>query len=131
MIHDFPTDNPIPLSEGLLDLEPEAFTVQDTAPSAPIILLSAAFGLICGMIGLFLMYAVNGYTLELSIGVGLICLSIGLIFSSVGLTTLAGSSALVSNLAFGCGVIVISVMFFALCTLSGALAATLIILSTT
>lgn len=77
------------------------------------------------------MYKIAGYGIEISSGVGLFSLCMGLIVSSVGLTTLSGSSAFVSNLAFGCGVIALSVMFFSLCMLSGALAATLILLLTT
>lgn len=104
---------------------------RDSAPSAPIILLGAAAGLLCGMIGFYVSYQIIGIGIELTTAVALIALFIGLTVSSIGLSSLASSSALMSNLAFSCGLVVLSVLFFGLCIVSGALGATILMLLST
>lgn len=79
------------------------------------------------MIGLFIAYEWIGIGIELSIGLGLVLLFGGLTISSVGLSVLAESSALLSNIAFSCGLITISILVFGLCMVVGALAATVLL----
>lgn len=128
LTHDFPSGNLNPWSESLADIESELGHSSDPTPSIPIILLSSAFGLVCGMIGLFLSYGVVGFGVEWSVAACMISTFVGLAVSSIGLSILSESSAYLGNLLFGCGLIVLSVLFFTLCTVAGALASAIILL---
>jgi hypothetical protein len=100
----------------------------NSGPSLPIILISAAFGIAGGVIGLYVPYTVLGWELSASVFVAVLCASAGLGVSGAGLTLLTGTRAAVANIVMSCGLIVISLVFLGLCMLVGALAATLIVL---
>lgn len=102
----------------------------DTGPSLPIILISAACGVAFGVIGLYLTYTVAGWDLPASVFVAALGASAGLGIAGAGLTSLTGSRAAMANITMSCGLIVISLIFLGLCMLVGALAATLLLVGT-
>jgi hypothetical protein len=96
------------------------------SPSLPIILFSAACGLGTGILSFYVVNRLLLMNLPLSAGAATLCALALLSASAGGLSVLTNSNALV-NVAFGCGLIVLTVTFFAFCSLIGALAATLVI----
>jgi hypothetical protein len=100
----------------------------NSGPSLPIILISAAFGIAGGVIGLYAPYTVLGWELPVSIFIAVLCASVSLGVSGAGLTLLTGTRAAMANVAMSCGLIVISLVFLGLCMLVGALAATVLVL---
>ncbi len=116
----------LPDSEGPLELDDIADDVIDpmdegnTGPSLPIILLSAASAIASGVIILYIAYRLLGVEIEWSAGVATFGASIALGITGAGLSLLTGSRAAMSNIAFSCGLIVISVFFLGVCTLLGA-----------
>lgn len=103
------------------------FSVDPSTPSLPIILLSAASGISAGIIALYLTYRTFGLSIEWSVAIAVLSLSAALGCTGALLSTLTGSRAAISNIAFSCGLILITLLFFALCTLVGAIAATFIL----
>ena len=101
----------------------------DSGPSLPIILISAACGVAGGVVGLYLTYTVLAWALPPSVFIAALCASAGLGISGAGLTWLTGAKSAVANIAMSCGLIVISLIFLGLCMLVGALAATLLLVS--
>jgi len=100
----------------------------NSGPSLPIILISAAFGIAGGVIGLYVTYTVLGWELPASVFVAVLCASVGLGVSGAGLTALTGTRAAVANIVMSCGLIMISLVFLGLCMVVGALAATVIVI---
>lgn len=107
------------------DLENE---FDDSGPSLPIILISAAAGIAGGVIGLYVTYTVLGWELPAGVFVAVLCASIGLGVTGAGLTALTGARAAVANIVMSCGLILISLVFLSLCMLVGALTATLVVI---
>ncbi|CAN5674129.1 hypothetical protein BH10CHL1_BH10CHL1_46740 [soil metagenome] len=108
------------------------FNLPDTdnersAPSLPIILLSAASGVSAGIIALYITYNLVGLAIEWSVAIAVLSLSVALGSTGAMLSMLTGSRAATSNIAFSCGLIVVTLLFFALCTFVGAMAATFIL----
>jgi len=103
------------------------FPADPSTPSLPIILLSAASGISAGIIALYITYRTFGLAIEWSVAIAVLCLSAALGCTGALLSTLTGSRAAMSNIAFSCGLILITLLFFALCTLVGAIAATFIL----
>ena len=97
-------------------------------PSLPIILISAAAGIAGGVIGLYATYTALGWDVQPSVFVAVLGMSLGLGVSGAGLSLLTGSRAALANIGFSCGLIVAALLFFGLCTLLGALGATLLLL---
>jgi hypothetical protein len=122
----------LPNSEGPLGFDDIADDVIDeldegaTGPSLPIILLSAASALAGGVIALYVTYRLFALEIELSAGIATFCASIMLGISGAGLSIITGSRAAMTNIAFSCGLIVISVLFLGVCTLVGAVMALLL-----
>lgn len=98
----------------------------DSGPSLPIILLSAASALAGGIITLYITYRLFGVAIELSAGLATLGASIALGVTGAGLSIITGSRAAMSNIAFSCGLIVISGLFLGICTLMGAVMALLL-----
>lgn len=98
---------------------------QRAAPSLPIILLSSVAGMAAGLIG----YSAAAYWgeagLELSVAAGTLGLCLGIGLTGAALSASTGSRAALPNIAFSCGVILFTLLFFGLCSVVGALAATL------
>ena len=109
-----------PFDLGEADARPVRRT---TEPSLPIILLSAAGGIL----GLYVAYIVLDLSPQLTAAMTTLSLCIGL--GSVGavLSFLTDSGAALSNIALSCGLAVLTILFFSLCTLAGAMTATLIL----
>jgi len=98
----------------------------DTRPSLPIILLSAASALAGGIITLYITYRLLGVAIELSAGIATLGASIALGVTGAGLSIITGSRAAMSNIAFSCGLLVLSALFLGICTLMGAVMALLL-----
>lgn len=81
------------------------------------------------MVGLYGTYTVLGWELPASVFVAVLCASAALGVSGAGLTSLTGARAGTANIAMSCGLILVSIVFLGLCMLLGALAATVIVLS--
>ena len=100
----------------------------DSGPSLPIILISAAAGIAGGVIGLYITYIALGWELPASVFVAVLCASVGLGVSGASLTALTGTKAATANIAMSCALILASLVFLSLCMLSGAIVATLLVL---
>jgi hypothetical protein len=115
------TDNDLLFDERESDFD-------DSGPSLPIILISAAAGIAGGVIGLYITYIVLGWELPAGVFVAVLCASAGLGVSGASLTALTGARAATANIAMSCALILISVVFLGLCMLSGAIVATLLVI---
>jgi hypothetical protein len=120
--------------EKHLPFEPYDFTDvnlrtarRSAEPSLPIILLSAAGGIAGGILGLYVAYIVLDLSPQLTAAVTTLALCISL--GSVGalLSSLTASRAAFGNIALSCGLVVLTLLFFSLCMLAGAMTATLIL----
>lgn len=98
-----------------------------TGPSLPIILFSAAFGIAAAVIGFYLAWEIATLRLEWSVVAGVLALCFGLGASGAFLSAVTGSRSAMTNIGMSCGLIVITLLFFGLCIVVGALAATLMI----
>ena len=121
-------------NEGPLDLDDIADDMLaevddgDTGPSLPIILLSAASAIAAGITALYISYRLLELGIELSAGIATFCASMALGITGAGLSLVSGSRAAMGNIAFSCGLIVISLLFLGVCTLLGAIMALVITL---
>lgn len=95
-------------------------------PSLPVILFSAACGVGSGIIALYLAYRILLFDLPVSAGVATLVMLAVLGGSAAGLSVVTRSSA-VANVALGCGLVVVTMLFFAFCSFVGALTATLLL----
>lgn len=108
-------------------LVPEEVTAEQSAPSLPIILFSAASGVSGGVIAFFVSYRWLEWGVELSAGLATLALLFSLGISGAILSALTGSRAAPVNIFFSCGVILLAIVFLALCLLVGALIGTLLV----
>lgn len=97
------------------------------APSLPIILVSAAIGVVAGVATFFLTSEILSLRIELSVGLAVLALCFGLGATGGVLSAATGSRAAVPNILFSCGVILLVLLFFGICMLAGALGATLLL----
>jgi hypothetical protein len=97
-------------------------------PSLPIILISAAAGIAGGVVALYVTYLVLGLDVPISVFFAVLGLSFGVGVAGTGLSLLTRSKAAIANIVFSCGLILASLAFFGLCTLFGALGATLLLI---
>jgi hypothetical protein len=126
LAQDFPTPDFLDTPDDLSPLDLELADEHPKGPSLPIILFGTACGVGSGIIALYLTYRVFVFTLPVSAGIATFCLLAVLGSTAGGLSAVTRSNA-IANIVFSCGLIVISVFFFAFCSLVGALAATLIL----
>lgn len=97
-----------------------------TTPSLPSILLNAALSIVAVAVTFCLArFALGGTLLTSSVITGLIWL-ISFVPLSILAARLTGRPVLVSNLGWGCGVMVMMLFFFGICGISGAVAALLV-----
>lgn len=99
-----------------------------TAPSLPIILLSAASAIAGGVIALYLAYREFALSLEVSAAVATFVASVAMGVTGATFSALTGSRSAASNIAFSCGLILISLLFMGICALVGAAAALFLLL---
>lgn len=97
-----------------------------SGPSLPIILISAASAVGLAILSFFISYELFRFRAEVSTGIATLSLFAVVGFVSTGLSAMAGSRATMSNLGFSCGLILLMVLFFSLCLISGAFAAMLL-----
>ena len=98
-----------------------------TAPSLPIILISAASGVGAAVICFYFSYQLAGLGLPLSAAAATLGLSFGLGGAGGFLSWATGSRAAAGNIAMSCVVILLVLAFFGLCALTGAIAAALLL----
>ncbi len=96
-------------------------------PSLPIILMSAASGIAAGVLGLYVAYIALDLNVQVSAAIATLSLCIALGVSGSFFTSLTGSRAATGNIALSCGLVLLVLVFFGLCTLTGALFASLIL----
>lgn len=102
--------------------------VGTTSPSLPIILLSAASAIAGGVIALYLAYREFALSIELSAAIATFVASMAMGVTGATFSALTGSRAATSNIAFSCGLILISLLFMGICALVGAAAALFLLL---
>lgn len=118
-----PTHKSYPhLDLGSYDFEEDELS----GPSLPIILISAASAVGLGILSFFISYELLRFRAEISTGIATLCLLTVVGLVSTVLSALVGSRATMSNLGFSCGLILLMVLFFSLCLISGAFAAMLL-----
>lgn len=117
---------PEPPDEDALYAESNSvyFESEDAAPSLSIILISAACGVGFGIMGFFIAYQLVGFNIQTSGIIAILTASLGLGLAGALLSAITGSRASLANISFSCGLMVVTVLFFGLCTLAGAIAAT-------
>lgn len=106
---------------------PEETDDASTAPSLPIIFFSAACGIAGGVLVLFITLRWFELPVEFAAGFATLGLLFALGISGAALSAATGSRAAPANILFSCGLILLGILFLALCLLVGALIATLII----
>lgn len=136
--HPFSGDKRL-LDEKISPLEPYDFNANDAAydprdydrrssePSLPIVLLSAAGGIAGGAIGLYVAYIALDLSLQLTAAITTLSLCTALGSTGALLSMLTGSRAAFGNIALSCGLVILATLFFSICTLAGAMTATLIL----
>ena len=92
-------------------------------PSLPIILLSAASAIAGFITALYISYKELAFGIEVSAGIATFTASMILGVTGATLSAITQTRAATSNIAFSCGLIVLSGLFLGLCLLVGALAA--------
>ena len=109
------------------DFPPAEGVERQHAPSLPIILFSAASGVAGGVIALFVSYRWLEWGVEISAGLATLALLFCLGFSGAILSAAIGSRAAPVNILFSCGLILLALLFLALCLLVGALFGTVLV----
>jgi hypothetical protein len=97
------------------------------APSPPIVVFSAAFGLGLALVGLYLSYGTAQASIEISVAVATLMLCFGIGTSGALLSWLTGSRAALPNIGLSCGLVVLTLSFLSMCVIVGALGATILI----
>lgn len=113
------------------ELDPSDFGLYeygDAGPSLPIVLFSAASGLGSGILGFYVSYGLLQLTIQISFGIATLCLLIGVGGVGTLLSAAVGSRSTLANLGFSCGVIVLTLLFFSICLLSGAFVSAIILI---
>lgn len=127
-------------NEGQLDLnalveelaqaeKPGEYAIEDRAgegPSLPIILLSAASAIAGFIIALYVAYRELAFGIEVSAAIATFVASAILGITGASLSAITGTRSATSNIAFSCGLILLSIVFFCLCLLVGAIGAFLL-----
>lgn len=120
----------IPYEEPRKSTDPlEALLAEEAkrAPSLPVVLFSAGFGLSAAILGFFLAYGVVHLRIELAVGLATLFLCFAIGISGAILSQATGSRAALPNIGLSCGLVVLSLLFLGLCVFVGALVATMLI----
>jgi len=109
--------------------DPLSFTFPESSapasgPSLPIILISAAVGAGCGILGLYVAYQLLFLIAPVSAGLATLALLAGIGVSAGVLGRLTDSRATVLNMGLSCGLVFFTAVFFGFCLLIGAITAT-------
>jgi hypothetical protein len=123
---DFLTPDFFDPNEEINPLDLALDEIRPIGPSLPVILFSAACGIGSGIIGLYLAYRVLLFTLPVSAGLATLCMLAMLGGVAAGLSAVTRSNGM-ANIAFSCGLVMVTVLFFAFCSLLGAFAATMLL----
>lgn len=99
-----------------------------SGPSLSIILLCAASAVAGFIIALYVSYRELAFSLQASAAIATFFSSVVLGLTGAALSAITNSRAATSNIVFSCGLIVLSLLFFGLCLLAGAVAALLLLM---
>lgn len=99
-----------------------------SGPSLSIILLCAASAVAGFIIALYVSYRELALSIQASAAIATFFSSVVLGLTGAALSAITNSRAVTSNIAFSCGLIVLSLLFFGLCLLAGAVAALLLLM---
>lgn len=108
--------------------DPFPYPFSAPTPTLPIILVSVAVGLGSGVLGLYLVYAVLGWSPPWSAAATVFSLLGGMAATALVLSALHDPRTIGLNLGFSCGLMALLLAFGSLCMLVGAFAATLSLL---
>ncbi len=108
-------------------MEQEIDRLNRSAPSLPIIFISAACGIGAGVIGFYFANVLAGLGVEMSAGIATLSLCFGLGLTGALLSYVTGSLAAVSNILLSCGLVAFALFFMGFCTVLGAVVATLFV----
>ncbi len=97
-------------------------------PSLPIILLSAASAIAGFIVALYVTYRGLAFRIEASAAIATFFASVVLGATGAALSFITRTRAAASNIAFSCGLILLSLLFLGLCLLVGAAAALVLLL---
>ena len=100
-----------------------------SGPSLPIILISAACGVAGGILGLYISYGMLGLGPAISAGLATVALLFCLGGSGAVLTAATGARGAAINMLFSCSLIALVLLFMAMCMVTGATLATLLLRS--
>jgi len=89
-------------------------------PSLPIILLSAASAIAGFITALYVTYRGLSFSIEASAGIATFFASMVLGVTGAALSIITRTRSATSNIAFSCGLILLSLLFLGLCLLVGA-----------
>lgn len=95
-----------------------------SGPSLPIILISGAVGVVCGIFGLYVAYQLLYLIAPVSAALGTLALFTGIGVSAALLGRLTESRATLLNMGMSCGLVFFAAIFFGFCLLIGAISAT-------
>ena len=124
-------------NEGQLDLnalveelaqaeDPDEYEMaEQTAygPSLPIILLSAASAIAGFITALYIAYRELAFGIEMSAAIATFFASAILGITGAALSAITRTRSAMSNIAFSCGLILLTIVFFGLCLFVGAIGA--------
>lgn len=97
-------------------------------PSLPIILLSAASAIAGFITALYVAYRGFAFSIEASAAIATFFASVVLGVTGAALSFITRTRAATSNIAFSCGLILLSLLFFGICLLVGAAAALVLLM---
>lgn len=113
-------------AEDLDEHEMVDTTIQ--GPSLPIILLSTASAIAGFITALYVAYRELAFGLEMSAAIATFFGSAVLGITGASLSAITRTRSATSNIAFSCGLIVLSILFFGLCLFIGAVGASLLMM---
>lgn len=89
--------------------------------------MGAIAGLSSGAISLYITYTLLRFNAQSSAAVVTICTLGAVALVATGLSSLTRSRAVLSNLSFSCGLVVLSLLFFSFCMAVGAVIAAFVL----
>lgn len=114
------------IEDDLLQARLEEDEGEETAPSLPIILFSAASGVAGGAIGLYASFVVLELGSVVSAGIGMLALLFSLGVSGAILSAATRTKGAPVNIVFSCVVVILATLFMGVCVMAGAVLAALL-----
>jgi hypothetical protein len=121
---------PAPRDEFIDEFDDEfayARPSNDSAPSLPVILVSAACGMAGGVLSLYITYRIFAWPVEWVAAATTLMMLLSLGVSGALMSAATGSRSAPANILFSCGLIIAAGLFMGFCLVAGALTATLLV----